>query len=87
MGFFKKIEEKVFLGGKIIKDYGLIGSRKKGVANFKYSAFLIEKNGRRDFVLKETLTAFLSGSIRYIELNRDSAQKFKQALNDALEYM
>ena len=41
MGFFKKAEERIFLG-EVIRDYGVVSEFRKGGANFKVKLLLCE---------------------------------------------
>ncbi|RMG40751.1 MAG: hypothetical protein D6732_03060 [Methanobacteriota archaeon] len=82
MGLWRWIEKKFWLG-EIIKDYGVIQEKKVGPACSKISAMLCQKNGELKFIIKESNTAFLAASVRYLEITSSNVHKFKDILQDA----
>ena len=76
------IIDRFFLG-KIIKDFGTLDERFLGIGKTKHGAFLVEKYGRRYFVIKTSMWAFLSGSFSYEKFSLDGALKIRDCINES----
>ena len=74
------------LDGRLIKNYGVLFEFLKGIVKFRYVLLLIEKHNKKKVVLKET-SSLVGMHDRYFEFDKDSTQKLKDALGDALKFM
>jgi hypothetical protein len=86
MGIWKRIEEALWTG-PVVKDYGAISSGRYGAALRTISAMLARRDAQDRFIIKTSYKAFLSGSVQYLELDREAALRLRAALDDALERM
>lgn len=82
MNFFKKPKPAI-APENVIKDFGLVSERRKGIVRFKYNVLLIEKQGKRKVAISES-TTLTGGSVRYFEFDAEGARRLKKALDDAL---
>jgi len=86
MGFWKKVEEKLWTG-PVLKDYGLLSEGKVGPGTRKISALLSSKDGQSRFFIRVLHHAFFSVNLSFVDLDREAALKLRMALEDALGKM
>ena len=63
MAFF----DRLFVG-KILKDFGSISVRQRGIAREKISVLLSQRGGERYLVFKSSTFAWLGAGVQYVEL-------------------
>jgi len=86
MGIFKKAEELLFTG-KIIKDYGVVCEDSSGGCKRTKGVLLVERDGKKKIIIKESTKALLGASVTYSEFDRMGVQQLRDSLNDALSLM
>jgi len=85
MGLWSRIERTVWTGD-VVKDYGVISDGLINGVRRKVSVVLAGKGDRRVFI-RVSYQRWFAASVRFIELDRDSADKLHTALGDALNQM
>jgi hypothetical protein len=85
MWSFKKRGKQPF-SGRIVKDYGIIFESTRGIIKFRYSLLVVEEDNKRKVILKEIPT-LIGLNTRYFELEKEGAQKLKEALENALKFL
>ena len=84
MGFFKKAEERIFLG-EVIRDYGVVSEFRKGGANFKVKLLLCEKDGEKQIVFHQSASAVLGASVTYQYVKQEDMAYLKQSIDEAVQ--
>lgn len=84
MGFFKKIEQRLFLGD-VIRDYGAVSEVRKGGAKIKVQLLLCEKDGEKQIVFRQSATARLGASVTYQYVKKEDMAYLKQSIDNAVE--
>jgi hypothetical protein len=85
MNPFKWLEKAAFLG-EVIKDYGIIEERRKGITRTRVSLLLCRKDGELALVVKESNFAFLAAGTRYLYIRKPQLAAFKEAVDDAYRF-
>ena len=85
MNLFKRSKGPT-LNGELIKDYGVINEYRKGIARFKHNVVLIEKQGKRKLIIRESST-LIGGEIKDFEFDSEGARHLKETLDNALKRM
>jgi hypothetical protein len=85
MSFWRKLEER-FWTGPVLKDYPIAEGR-YGVGSRRVSVVLAGKDGRSQLFIRVGYKAFLSASVSFIDLDRESVLRLKAAVDDALSAM
>ena len=83
MNFFKKSKPAI-APESVIKNFGLVSERRKGIAKFKYDVLLIEKHGKKRVVIRES-TTLIGGETRHFEFDAEGITRLKEALASALK--
>ena len=82
MGFFRKLEEKTWLG-EVVHDYGIISETRRGITRTRISVLLCKHDGKPYLVIKESGLAVFAASVHYTYVPLDALGTFRHAVNDA----
>lgn len=84
VGFFKRVEERVFLG-EVIRDYGVISEFRKGGAKLEVKLLLCEKGGEKQLVFRQSAKALLGASVTYQYVKQEDMAYLKQSTDEAVQ--
>ncbi len=82
MNFFRRLEEKTWLG-EVVHDYGVISEVRRGIGRTKVSVLLCKNEGKLYLVIKVSAFAVIAGSVNYTYVPSDALGTFRDAVNDA----
>jgi hypothetical protein len=85
MGLWARIEKRMWTG-KVLREFPLSEGTSRGVTR-KVSALLTDGHSGRRFIIRSSFRSFLSGSVQFVDLDRDEATRLKAALDQALAEM
>lgn len=77
MAFF----DRVFVG-KVLKDFGVLDERRRGIAKQKMSVLLTERGSQRYLVIKTSSFAWLAAGVQYVEIPVDAIPQLEQWLQE-----